>query len=760
MANSGYIDITEKGCLNSWKVNDKDIVLFNKIESIGPSWYGEWDGCKHSLYKDFIEHNKDEEYVYGSEDISFKLKYITEGNKLSIIATITNNSTIPFQPKRCGIKLGIDTYMEKYPDWLTRYFPTYLRCEKTHFTGYLMSPEGRLVAITSDQPVASWSLDYNISYGEEPCLWGGHRIRTVNLDLINQGPLPERHPHDLYQIRPKETKEWIINLTRIDELNLLPDILYAQTKAPVFDLPRVQYSLGEMAELKVRSDESISVKIVLPHGDCINKVIDSYDGICSVPVNINEVGEYKIIAENNSGMISEAIIHCLKSYSWYMNMAADAALRHLPRATSHCESYYGLYSLYNQLLIDKEYNKERIDELFNCIYPIIFSNEKPLVVESRIQNTGTMIEILTTKYKVSRDINDLIRASNLADWLIDNYQATDGSYRGGKVHYTSVIYPAKNIMALIDVEKELIENDSVWKERYNRHYESVKKAMDELVSSDGNIDTEGEITFEDGMISCSATQLGMFALMQEDVTEKNKYLQSALKYLKSHECLTQMFIPDSRMRGGTLRFWESQYDIGLSVNMMNSPHGWSSWTTYGLYYAYLLTGDVQYLIQTMNAIGSAMQCIDSHSGKLHWAFVPDPYIEAVQLCESVKPLDTSQYVTGHYHALKYKNKKFVIGEQYLDMVTDWQGANMQDNDVHEHYKCMAEVVLTKAYICELDNGRYLSWNCNVNTVDGTLVINVKDKSVANIHFNLNEETNFIINGKKINVSADMEWKTI
>ncbi len=49
--------------------------------------------------------------------------------------------------------------------------------------------------------------------------------------------------------------------------------------------------------------------------------------------------------------------------------------------------------------------------------------------------------------------------------------------------------------------------------------------------------------------------------------------------MQSHRCLEQLLIPDARMNGATLRFWEAQYDvlIGGSLNMMNSPHGWTAW---------------------------------------------------------------------------------------------------------------------------------------------------------------------------------------
>ena len=83
------------------------------------------------------------------------------------------------------------------------------------------------------------------------------------------------------------------------------------------------------------------------------------------------------------------------------------------------------------------------------------------------------------------------------------------------------------------------------------------------------------------------------------------------------------------MNGGTLRFWEAQYDVemqltGDSPNMMNSPHGWSAWNIYALFNLYELTGDQQYLERGMNALGSCAQLMGIE-GTLRWAFIADPY---------------------------------------------------------------------------------------------------------------------------------------
>ena len=98
--------------------------------------------------------------------------------------------------------MGIDTYMDKYPDWFGKYFPTLMMNEKTHFYGYLQTPSGHTLGVVSPQPVASWSVDYNLGYQDPAPHWFmGHRIESLNLDLMNALPLPQHCPQDLWILK-------------------------------------------------------------------------------------------------------------------------------------------------------------------------------------------------------------------------------------------------------------------------------------------------------------------------------------------------------------------------------------------------------------------------------------------------------------------------------------------------------------------------------------------------------------------------------
>ncbi|RLC65823.1 MAG: hypothetical protein DRI48_06140 [Chloroflexi bacterium] len=355
----------------------------------------------------------------------------------------------------------------------------------------------------------------------------------------------------------------------------------------------------------------------------------------------------------------------------------------------------------------------------------------------RIQNTSYMAAILVDRYQATGDIWNLEQASGLADYILTQ-QGADGGYYNGGTHYTSVGYMAKQIME-VALEEQKLSADPVWRAAYERHYDSVQRAIDDLEARGENVHTEGELTFEDGMISCTYSQLGMFACLQQEIGLKHKYRDAALALTDKHRCLSQLLIPDCRMNGGSLRFWEAQYDIlAYGSNMMNSVHGWSAWRIYGLWYNYLLTGQEKWLRQAQNALGSCVQVIDTQSGILRWGFVPDPYIAA-----NVWKEDPCNPGTGI-------GVNEIIGEQYMPMISDWHQAPPDtfvsgysrsdggscDNDVHEIFKCLEEVALTSAYVLERADDSIVSWNCSAVKNGNTITVTPSEDVVSRVHLNL------------------------
>lgn len=201
---------------------------------------------------------------------------------------------------------------------------------------------------------------------------------------------------------------------------------------------------------------------------------------------------------------------------------------------------------------------------------------------------------------------------------------------------------------------------------------ALYRAMEHLAGLDGNFQTEGATAscYEDGANSCSAAQLSEFALMlAEDSPDRERYTEAARRILEKHASHEQALVPDCRMAGGTLRFWEAQYDVEMGgtpsaprAQMMNSPHGWSAWNIYGLFHLYELTGEVRYLERGMNAMGACAQLMGL-DGTLRWAFVPDPQRQA-----RVFVKDEAAAAQGRVAG---RHAERTIGEEYVPMISSW-----------------------------------------------------------------------------------------
>lgn len=685
------------------------------------------------------------------DEVECQMTYQAFKGHPALVVSIENKGHTPFQPTKAGLKLGIDTYMATFPEWFGKYFPTLMRNERSHFFGYLQAPSGKALAVVSPQPIASWSVEYNLGYQDPPPHWFmGHRIESLNLDLMNALPLPEHHPQDLWQLRPQERKEWTIVLINLPELNHLESVVNQVAGVPVIRLSQTSYRPGETACFEVLAEKP-KVEITTDKGELIQLSTTMIQkGVYRVSGLLPRIGLYTVKVSDH-GKVAEGVLSAHASWQWTLEQARKATLIHHQKATSHAESWYGFYSAFIAARYFPEQQidlsvKKRFDYLFDLLHDK--HTGEPLYYQSRIQNTATTIGLLIDRYEASGEVEVLKKASALGDWLMRNYQRKDGAYVNHNVVYTSVIYVAKSMLELVLAEQALGSKDLSWQAAADRHYQSAKAAIDQLVASQGNFETEGELTFEDGMISCSALQIGLLALMQKEEKERDRYTNAMLKILNSHACVTQLRVPDARRRGGTMRYWEAQYDVQMLPNMFNSPHGWSGWRAYATYYAYLLTGNKRWLDQTCNAMGAFSNLIDYRNGKLRWAFVVDPYLEVKQTCTPDSRVTEDSLSFGNPHPELYETKQFVIGEQYVDMVSHWQRVNTQDNDVHELFKCMGEAMLTNAFVVEEPNGTIKGYNCTVTQQGGRLVVKPAEKQITNLHCNLKQPYRVLFYGKE------------
>ncbi len=664
---------------------------------------------------------------------SFRLTYGLDTDGLHVTARAENPGGTAWQPVRASLNLGINTYMATYPEWRDLYFPTLLRCEPTHFWGYMMSPNENILAMGSPDPIASWNHVY------EP---GRHRIYTSVLDLLESEPVPTRHPQGQDTLAAGESREWTLTLFDASSLDAVKPGLATVLSAPMIDASRYTGEPGETVEFTIHGGAA-SATVTPPGGSpAAVSLVPGPAGSSIATVTLPATyGGLVFRATNADGRTAEAVVNIRRPWSWVMQQARAEAIAKPQKASSNTESWYGLYSGYLAGIHFPDAAADAaIEAKFNELYPLMYDPTTGLPVpnawEMRIQNHSAMAGLLVDRYKATGDIDALEKAAALCDFLI-TVQGADGAYYGyGGAYYTSVLYMAKSVLEVVEEEAKLADGTNIWQERHDRHLASATAAIDDLAVRLDNIGTEGQPTFEDGMISCSGTQLAMMALRETDPDQKAIYIEAARHFIDSHQCLDQLLIPDGRMNGATLRFWEGQYDIlSSSANYMNSAHGWSAWRIYGIWYLYQLTGEVRYLRETMDALGTCTQLIDPTSGELRWSFVSDPRVRMALFTENAEAPGTGTHI---YQTL---------GEQYLPMISGWWRAPPNtwvhgyagndggccDNDVHEIFKCLEEVALTSAYAVFHDDGSVETWNCQIADVGGTSVLRPNEDCVARLH---------------------------
>ncbi len=660
-------------------------------------------------------------------------------------------------PEIIGWRTGIDTYMTEYPQWNDKFFPTMLRCEKTHFWGYFMSPTGKCFALLSPEPISSFRYDY---YQKSNGL-SGNKIYTVLLEIFNGGKLPYRHPR--MQLKKGDCLEHTFYIVPLKKPEDIWEQAWEVCGIPLIKLEKTVFKPEEKLTFELNAKVHTKLTMFSPDGQSVD-----------TEQLLKDTGVYRLIAECDNGRISEACISVLKPYEWYLKQARKEALKKPQKATTHAESWYGYYSAF---LAAKHYPDEKTDELLDKSFwetaPYMFDLEKkqPILSPYRVQNLSTMVGVLVDHYEADKEYRkeSLYLASAFGDRIMETQKEDGAYYRKGENHYTCVIYIAKSMLELAKAEKELLP------EKSQEHYESAGRAVENLVELLERIGTEGEHTLEDGMLSCSALQLGMYALTLP-VEKRQRYIDAAEYMLKVHECLEQNIIPDSRMRGGTLRFWEAQYDVLIKGGMFSSPHGWTAWYAYALYYLYLLTGKSQYLIKLRNTLGSCLQLM-SFEGNLRWAFVPNPQITVDMFVpDKTKPVkDGYQHLEADTEAFEGKHETQIIGEQYVEMISGWYrirenlyaGGYLQcplvyadgyrtgdnqggacDNDVHEIFKCLEETLLKKAFVYEEEDGSFTGVECKV-TVDQDVLVVDSYEDITALHINIHTTKDIVLNGRLV-----------
>lgn len=660
---------------------------------------------------------------YTADGIDFSVSEKTEGDILKINLSIKSDTTIKL--KRLGMRLGIDTYMDKYPDWNDKYFPSALRCEKQGFWSCFMSPLGKILSVCSPSRIVSWKNEYS------DCDFDivGHRIYTSSIEFINTYPQPERHP---------------VSSSGLSEKPINIELYFKEC-----DSEKDMYSFIEKyTNIKI----PFINKFTLEKGEELFINGEKYNG--ELKEGINTV---------SNGNLAETSVFVRKSWFYYLDCARKSAEICQQKPGTHCESWYGYFSrvLYASVIKSAEYTKSLCNE-FDAFFEELTEIKSSKVImreetdRNRLQNISAMVSLLADFYELTNNAKYLDKANDLAECLID-MQHDDGSYRNRGTHYTCVIYPAKSMLELA-----LAEKTAGFAERYNIHFKSAYRAIKNLEKLLDNIGTEGQMTFEDGMISCESLQLGFLALLLPEGEERDGLAKAAELILKKHRCLEQQFLPDCRVRGCTARFWEARYDLNFFSNMINAPHGWTSWKNYATYYLYLLTGKLEYLKDTMDTIGACMQCVDK-DGVLNWGYVVDPCIVGQNLKKDTQKgnIETEETVVGECYLPMishwWRQESGTLIMQYLEpwnKPEEWDKnyGGSCDNDVHEHFKALMETVFGKAFIHETENG-FMTYNCYKN--GGQFVCDDRYSEEWIIYSNSNQ--NIILNGKETAIIKGMNF---
>ena len=567
--------------------------------------------------------------------------------------------------------------------------------------------------------------------------------------------LPERHPQNQKILHKGESYRNTIFLIPVEKKKDIKRKLASVAAIPLVDSEKYTKEAGEALQAEILCNDKTTALLSCPDG--------------TIKTEWNErlslFGRYMLTVKSENGKQCEAVFFVRQPWEHYLACAAKCAMAKPPKASTHTESFYGLFSsfLYYKHTKDRVYG-EKAYAAFDEFMPYMFDMENcvPITIPKRIQNTAGLISLLTDMYEADPEHKQvyLEKASRFAEVLLRAQDET-GAYRNRRTHYTCVLYIAKSMLELSAAEEQ--SGIPALREKAKIHYASAKKAVDELVRNLDNIQTEGEMTLEDGMISCSALQIGMFALTLPE-QEREPYIRAAEYMMKIHSCLEQQLIPDARCNGASLRYWEAQYDVMIRVNMLNSPHGWTGWTGYAKYYLYLLTGKKEYLADLMNLMGSCVQLMDEN-GELHWAYCSQPYVKGrIFVPDTEKPIkDGYQFVEASEPAYRGKYVTGELCEGYIPMISDWYRVGEQkvvggyefcplimdgyrdeeadrqggccDNDVHEIFKCMEETVMHKAFLHENEDGTFLCYGCKAESKNGILRIET-EKNVKTLVYSL------------------------
>lgn len=609
--------------------------------------------------------------------------------------SLTNTSGEDQCCRQLQLISGIDSCMVSYPQWMDKLFPTNLRYETTHFHGLFASPSGHFLALIAPNVIDSFSWCYNED--------GGHRIYTVTLDLIQMElPRPSRFLPPQGNFAAGESRTWEFYFVPLQDEDSYGEAVAFWANAPYaqwINSSGAEERLMEF-ELFVPAEAELEYTANIPNPEIISS--STRNGVrrelrrMNLQPRANCGFEHLYFSTGNRKCHVTAVNR--QNWQWYVFAASEYARRFRPPLATHvCEAMMPIFSLMAaEQIAPSPSRKSYIEGFLNDdLFQVAFSPEgTPLIRPDRIQNSATALDASRQMFELTGEMRYFDRCVKLTEFLL-SCQCEDGAFYtiGTHIHYTAVIYLAKSLLDFVPVARRIKP------ELGDRIYQCVYRAMEDLYNRGIDIETEGEMTYEDGMISCSALQLAQFSVISGD----QKYADKARKLMQSHRCL-EWRGGDCRIHGGSIRFWESYWADGWG-NCINTPHGWSAWTGYAYYYLYLAQGRMDDWNKFCCNLTAILSLVDPVGGTFYFCFTPDP---------TIRPDGGQGQPTA--------------GERYLTMTTpgNWPEGGSES---HEVIRLLETAMIGKGYLFFHEN-RWHSVNCKL---EGDCVI--PDTGVKTIYLN-------------------------
>ncbi|MCY2927765.1 MAG: hypothetical protein NT031_20465, partial [Planctomycetota bacterium] len=559
-------------------------------------------------------------------DFQVELAYVVHADALEIRLGLANRSPEPRSCRWLRLVTGVDTYMERYPDWNHKLFPTTLRCEDGHLWGLLGSPDDRWLALAGPDAWDSFKIFYNAH--------GHHRIHTCGLDLVN-----DRDPRPWYYrpARPVlaggERRSWRLFFVPLSREDDLAPTVARWAQAPFAEWVDPIGQAGEPLTFDVTAPEAGALEVTGAAELAIAREARA-DGLLrrryTARIEALRTGQAVDIGCSAAGRACKVTAMPRRPWEWYVHCASEfARLLRPPVATHVCEAAMPAFSLLAAERLAPSPARRQFLRAFleDDLFRVAFSPEGlPLLRPDRIQNSSFAMDQAREFHALTGEKAWLARAEYLADWLLTRQGPDGGLYTHHGTHYTGVTYPAKSLMDMLLTERALAAKSrtapakKAHAARAKKLADAVARCMADLLRRGDNIETEGEMTFEDGMIACSAFQLAHWATL----SGQRRFADAAEALMRSHRCL-EWRGPDCRTNGGTLRFWETYWAIGWG-NCLNTPHGWSAWAGWAWHALYLATGNALYFRRFRHGLTACLSLIDANSGEVYFCFTPDPTI--------------------------------------------------------------------------------------------------------------------------------------